>query len=106
MNFIKKVERINKTHHLVCQEKTGSPFELACILGISRSQLYNIIDMLKENDAPIKYSKKRTTFYYEQPFDLELKYSLKIITDEETKEIFGGLDFRPIILDGSLFPLQ
>ena len=47
----------------------------------------------------------KESYYYSKPFDLELKYSLKIIIDDETKEIFGGFNFRPILLDGTMFTL-
>lgn len=105
MNFQKQTERINKAHQLILEEKTGTPNEFAEKLKISRSQLYNLIDNLKEYDAPIKYSRKTNGFYYSMPFNLELKYSLKVIHEDEKKEIFGGFNFRPILLDGSIFNL-
>jgi hypothetical protein len=45
-------------------------------------------------------------FYYEKPFDMVFKYSLKTITEKETKKNFGGFYFRPIILDGSMVILS
>ena len=65
-----------------------------------------VFGILKEYDAPIKSCKKINSFYYSKPFLLEIKYSLKIILDEENKEIFGGNNFRPTLLDGSMFTLQ
>ena len=65
-----------------------------------------LLNSLKEYDAPIKYCKKINSFYYSKSFDLELKYSLKITLDEENKEIFGGNNSRPTLLDGSMFTLQ
>ncbi|WP_395057229.1 hypothetical protein [Flavobacterium sp.] len=82
MNLEKQAERINKAHKLILEEKTGTPEKFAEKLNISRSQLYNLIDKLKEYDAPIKYSKKTKNFYYSNTFDLELKYSFKIIFDK------------------------
>ena len=84
MNFEKLAERINKAHKLILEEKTGTPKEFAEKLKISRSQLYNLIDNLKEYEAPIKYSKKINSFYYSKPFELELKYTLKINIDEKS----------------------
>jgi hypothetical protein len=106
MNLEKQAVRINKAHQLILEEKTGTPSEFANKLNISRSQLYNLIGILKEYDAPIKYCKKINSLYYLKPFLLELKYSLKITLDEENKEIFGGNNFRPTLLDGSMFTLQ
>ena len=105
MNFIKQMERIKKTHLLIRTEKTGSPDVFAKKLQLSRSQLYNVLELMKSFDASIKYCKKKESFYYSEPFDLELKYSLKTIVGDETKEIYGGFDFRPILLDGTMFTL-
>ncbi|AWK03789.1 hypothetical protein HYN56_05940 [Flavobacterium crocinum] len=105
MNFIKQIERIKKIHKLICGEKTGAPIAFAQKLHLSRSQLYNELETIKEFDAPIKYCKKRETFYYETPFELVFNYSFKIIKDDESREIFGGLNFRPILLDGTLISL-
>jgi hypothetical protein len=105
MNIEKQAERIKYVHKQIQEEKTGTPDDFAKKLNISRSQLYNIIETLKEYDAPIKYNKKANSFYYTKSFDLQLKYSLTIILDEEKREIFGGFNFRPILLDGSILNL-
>jgi hypothetical protein len=106
MNFIKQIDRIKKTHQLILNEQTGTPEEFAIKLKISRSHLYNTLDALKDFGAVIKYNKKSESFYYDSPFDLELHYSLKIISNNETKEIFGGFLLPPILLDGTLLYLQ
>ncbi|WPO80235.1 hypothetical protein [Flavobacterium sp. KACC 22761] len=96
---------MKKIHKLICGEKTGAPIAFARKLHLSRSQLYNELEVIKELDAPIKYCKKRETFYYETPFELVLSYSFKIIKNDESKEIFGGTNLRPILLDGSMIGL-
>jgi hypothetical protein len=105
VNFTRQIERIQKAHQLICSENTGKPEVFAFKLGVSRSQLYNDLDFFKSFKAVIKYSKKTESFYYTQPFDLEISYTLKIITDKEEQQIFGGLSLRPILLDGSMFNL-
>lgn len=105
MNFVKQIERVKKMHKLISSEKTGAPAVFAKKLSLSRSQLYNELEIIKELDAPIKYCKKRESFYYETHFELILHYSLKTIKDDESKEIFGGTNFRPILLDGTLISL-
>lgn len=105
MNFIKQIERIKRMHKLICSEKTGTPNIFARKLCISRSQLYNELELIKELDAPLKYCKKRESYYYETSFELVLSFSLKTIKDDESKEIYGGSHFRPILLDGSLISL-
>ena len=105
MNFIKQMDRIKKIHFLILKEKTGNPDDFAKTLHLSRRQLYNELEVIKNLDAPIKYCKKKQSYYYSEPFDLELKYSLKTIVDDETREIFGGLYFRASLLHGSIITL-
>ncbi|OXA84082.1 hypothetical protein B0A66_21570 [Flavobacterium hercynium] len=106
MNFIKQMERINTIHQLISAERTGSPTTFAKKIGLSRSQLYNMLDFIKELDAPVRYCKKRESFYYESSYELILNYSLKTITCDELKEIYGGFHLRPILLDGAMVNLQ
>lgn len=105
MNFIKQIERIKQMHKLISSEKTGNPSVFAGKLSLSRSQLYNELEVIKELDAPVKYCKKRETFYYETSFELILNYSLQTIKEDESREIFGRSYFRPILLDGTLISL-
>jgi len=105
MNFIRQIKRITKMHKLISDEKTGTPEVFAKKLCLSRSQLYNELDMIKELDAPVKYCKKRESFYYSAPFEIILNFSFQIIKDDESREIFGGSYFCPILLDGSLVSL-
>jgi hypothetical protein len=105
MNFVKQIERIKTMDELIAAEKTGTPIVFAKKLNLSRSQLYNELDLLRQLDAPIRYCKKRESFYYETPFELLLNFSLKTIKNDELREIFGGSNFRPILLDGTLLSL-
>ena len=106
MDFTKQADRIQKMHRLIQAETTGCPKQFAQQLHLSRRQLYNELERLKELDAPIKYCKKKTTFYYTQPFDLELNYSLKTIKEDEIKIIFGGTYVRAMKLHGSILNLS
>ena len=48
MNTINKLERLKKIHQLIKVSNTGTPTEFATRLRVSVSQLYNIIDDLKQ----------------------------------------------------------
>ncbi|SMO54360.1 hypothetical protein SAMN06265349_102191 [Flavobacterium resistens] len=96
---------MKRIHKLIVSENTGAPSVFARKLSLSRSQLYNELEVIKELDAPIKYCKKRETFFYETSFELILNYSFKTIKDDESKEIFGGSNFCPILLDGTMISL-
>jgi transcriptional antiterminator len=105
MNFIKQIERIRTIHKLISTEKTGTPDDFAKKLHLSRRQLYNELEIIKSLDASVRYCKKKQSFYYGEPFDLELKYSLKTMVYNETREIFGGYNFRASLLHGTMITL-
>jgi predicted DNA-binding transcriptional regulator YafY len=95
MNFLDQIERLNKANKLIRSEKTGTPSEFAQKINCSRSQLYIIIDYLKSHNAPIKYCKKRESFYYTNTFQFSVFVQLEILDEQEYKKISGGCAFRP-----------
>ena len=94
MNFLEQIERLNKANTLIRSEKTGTPFEFAQKINCSRSQLYIIIDYLKSHNAPIKYCKRRESFYYTNTFQFSVFVQLEIQDEQEYKKISGGYSFR------------
>ncbi|MBF8964381.1 HTH domain-containing protein [Pontibacter sp. FD36] len=101
MNFRKYIERIKYLDELIRKERTGTPEELASRLGVSRAQLYNIIDELKTEGLAINYTRKRNTFYYTSNQKLEIAFSLKVVSEDENIKVFGGKIYsNPIFLDG------
>jgi len=90
MKTLKQLERLQKAHKLILQENTGTPNEFANKLGICRRQLYNILEYLKENDAPLQYSRKINTYYYSYNFDLLVSISVRVLANKELKTIYAG----------------
>ncbi len=93
MKTIKNLERLQQLNELVKQENTGTPKELADKLGISERSVYNLVEFLKDWDAPICYCRKQKTYYYSGCFDLQLSISLTIIKGKEQTQIYGGSYF-------------
>ncbi|WP_238567951.1 hypothetical protein [Flavobacterium sp. ASV13] len=50
-------------HKLIVSENTGAPSVFARKLSLSRSQLYNELEVIKELDAPVKYCKKKRNLF-------------------------------------------
>ena len=98
MNMISQLERVQKINRMIKSARTGSPKEFAGELGISESHFYRYIDELQEMGVPIQYSRSRRTYYYENNTELSLSYSLKIISDQGSKEIMGGAEKIPLLL--------
>ncbi|MDD3721614.1 MAG: TniB family NTP-binding protein [Lutibacter sp.] len=93
MKTIKQLERLRKAHGLILQEKTGPPSQFANKLNISERQIYNIIDYLKEIDAPIKYNRRTETYYYSDNFDLLINVSVQVLIADEIRNIYAGTTF-------------
>ena len=65
---------ILKLNYLIKSKSTGTPKELAEKLEISERSLYDYISLLKQFQAPIKYSKIMRTYYYIEKGDFEIGF--------------------------------
>lgn len=90
MKTIKQLERLKHIHQYIKNGNTGTPSEFACKLNISESQLYNILEHLKISGLPIIYSRRTKTYMYSENCDLEVTYSIQLITEKEKIDITGG----------------
>ncbi len=66
--------RIQTIHRLIRRRQTGTPAELAQRLDLSESMIYNYIGFMKENGAPIAYSKRTKTYYYTRGVDFSFGF--------------------------------
>ncbi|MCP4457542.1 MAG: HTH domain-containing protein [Cytophagales bacterium] len=98
MNYIQKIERLQKLNKLIEQGRTGTPDELAQQLGISRSKMYEVLDDLKSLGKEVKYNRVSKTFYYVDDIKLDIKFSMKLIEANETGKIAGGFQFFSSVL--------
>ena len=69
---------------------TGSPKEFANRLNLSESQLYNILEDLKIRGFPINYSRRLRSYVYNDDCELEIVYSVQLLTSKEKIKIAGG----------------
>ena len=90
MQAIKQLNRLKKLDTLIQQGKTGAPEEFADRLGLSRSQLYNILEELKDLGAPIEYNRSVRSFYYREAFQIVTVAYVEFITPQGTERIYGG----------------
>ena len=104
MKLFVYLERISMMHKLVSRQKTGTPDEFARQLGVSRTSLYELIDEMRSRGAPILYSKSARTFFYRQPYNIEITCSLRPLTTIETKNNVGGANLFSKILFSRTLP--
>lgn len=76
MNFIQRTACIERMHHLIRLNATGTPKQLASTLGISESSLYELLKIAKELGADIEYCTTRNSYMYKVPVNLQFGYTL------------------------------
>ncbi|WP_343558044.1 HTH domain-containing protein [Sphingobacterium sp.] len=90
MKFLRYIERINLLDKLMKKRRTGTPAELAKRLGVSVARLYVIIDQLKDEGAPIVYSRQLCTYFYEYYFSITIKVQIEELGEVKSRNIYGG----------------
>lgn len=95
MKLFETINRLQILHKLIEEECTGTPEELANRLNIKKAQLYNILDELKLRDAPILYSRKKSSFYYKYPYQVEIVCRLQPLNNRQMARVSGGSIFVP-----------
>ncbi len=77
MKIEQYIQRIQQIDNMIRCRRTGSPGELARRMGISESTLYKYISFMRDSGAPIAYSKKSQTYYYEHRVEFSYGFSIK-----------------------------
>jgi predicted DNA-binding transcriptional regulator YafY len=93
MILFKQIELLQRLHKFIDQAHTGNPLNLATNLGISNRYLYAVIDEMKDMGAPIEYSRRDETYYYTEPFVVNIVCTFKRLSQEEQKKISAGSIF-------------
>jgi predicted DNA-binding transcriptional regulator YafY len=60
------LHRLIRLDYLIHLKATGKPADCAHRIGISERSLYDYLKLLKEMGAPIKFSRNRGTYYYNE----------------------------------------
>lgn len=64
MRFVDQLQMLDRMDQLIRLKCTGNSKTLSLRLGISRRNVYYLLDILKELGAQIEYCKKRKSFFY------------------------------------------
>jgi hypothetical protein len=97
MKVFEYLDRISRMHKMLNRQHTGTPSEFASHLGVSRTTLYEMIDELKSRGAPISYSKSSCTFFYTEPFEINVSCSMRSLNHFEEKQLTGGNFFGRVL---------
>jgi transcriptional antiterminator len=66
MRFDERIQSYDRLHNLIKRQSTGTPAELAVRLGVSERTIYNMILMLENYGASVKYLRYKKSFAYEK----------------------------------------
>ncbi|MFN5031697.1 MAG: HTH domain-containing protein [Flavobacteriia bacterium] len=62
-----KIHKIKHLIHLIKQEGTGTPADLANRLDLSERMVYNYVSLIKDElRAPVAYNKFKKTYYFSE----------------------------------------
>jgi len=93
MILFKQIELLQRIHKLIESSCTGAPCEFARRIRISERHLREIIDEMKDLGAPIDYSRRSETYYYKEPFEIDISCTFRCLSDKEQKDTSAGIPF-------------
>jgi predicted DNA-binding transcriptional regulator YafY len=77
------LNRLIRLDYLIHLKATGKPSDCANRIGISERSLYDYLKILKEMGAPIKFSRNRGTYYYNE----EGRFRISFLSDGEHETV-------------------
>lgn len=85
-----QIKRLRTIDRLIKSERSGNAQELADKIGISRKQVYNYINELKEIGVNIEYCRNKRSFVYNEPYEFLFNLRIKKLSNNEMIDILGG----------------
>ncbi len=89
MTFIQQLELIERVDQLIRLQATGSARDLAYRLGISKTKLYRMINIMKELNAPVEYDVTVQSYVYQEEVSLRFRFHAKPLEPKRTYPIAG-----------------
>jgi biotin operon repressor len=93
MSLQRYLEKIRHLDALIARKSTGNQRNLARKLEISVSTLNEYLHFMKEAGFPIKYSRKRESYYYEKNGQMVHSLFQETLTNDEMRSLKGGCIF-------------
>jgi biotin operon repressor len=99
MTFFEKITLIERVDQLIKLKGTGSSIELSSRLGISRSSLFELLDIMRSMGAEIDYCKHRKSYFYIE----EKVLAIGFVSKEKIK---GGKKYLINFIESDFFGLS
>ena len=65
MKTFSNLRLLMRAHNFIESQRTGNPTEFAQKLAVSRAHLFNLIQELKDQGAPVVFDKYKNSYRYE-----------------------------------------
>jgi predicted DNA-binding transcriptional regulator YafY len=85
------LHRLIRLDYLIHLKSTGTPAHCAQKIGVSERSLYDYLKLLKEMGAPIKFSRNRGTYYYNEEGRFKISFINKH-PEERMEEMMAMAD--------------
>ena len=94
MKLLEILERYQQIDRLIKRQSTGTPKEFADKLGISKSQLFNYLEDLRDRGAAISYNKTLGSYIYLKPVEITAVFSVRTRDEDEELSEPGAVYLR------------
>ncbi|TSE08130.1 HTH domain-containing protein [Aquimarina algiphila] len=87
--LIKQIEFIEYLDQLIRLKATGTPEALAYRLGVSKTKVYRLINIIRELNAPIEYDFSIQSYVYETEVSFKFGFYTKGNTIKKLNSFVG-----------------
>ena len=87
--------RLDRLDQYIREKATGTPKQLSAKLDISERQVRGYIKLLKDLGAPVRYSRRRSTYYYIKPGTFNFNFRLENRVEFGNRVFLGSAGSLP-----------
>lgn len=91
--FYKYLDRLQYMDQLIRQQRTGNATEFGRKLGLSRRQVYNLLEELRLLGIELEYNRSLKSFIYLKSYKINIELNISEIADSEAIGLKAGLNF-------------
>lgn len=88
--LIRTIKKLEYLDNLIETKRTGNAEELGEKLGVSRKQVYNYINELKDMGVEIDYDRNIKSFIYKESYEFTFNLTITKLSNNEMINLLGG----------------
>jgi hypothetical protein len=79
VKVIEMVERLRRVHKLILNKQTGCPDDFSKTIKVSKSQIFNYLDYIRDLGAEITYNNAAQSYEYTGEYIPEFSIPIKLV---------------------------